>query len=157
MTTFAPTAVRASELARFRQKIALQPDGCWLWQGALLPNGYGRFHGSVSNEYAHRAAYRLYVGTIPVGLQIDHRCRVRHCVKPTHLEAVTQRENLLRGDTIVARNAAKTTCVRGHEFTHRNSYGHRACRTCLRAKEERRAAERKAARHARGLKRAPTR
>jgi len=48
-------------------------------------------------RYAHRLAYERAKGSIPAGLQIDHLCRVRECVNPDHLEAVSQRENIRRG------------------------------------------------------------
>ena len=74
--------------------------GCWLWTGARTANGYGTM--SAGGRYgatllAHRLAYEWYRGAIPDGLQIDHLCRVRHCVNPWHLEAVTQEVNLKRG------------------------------------------------------------
>jgi hypothetical protein len=67
-------------------------------------------------------------------LTIDHLCRVRHCVNPDHLEAVTCRENLLRGETLQAANVAKTECPQGHPYDEENTYvypnGRRDCRTC---------------------------
>lgn len=65
---------------------------------------------------------------------MDHLCRNRACCNPHHLEPVDNRTNLMRGDTHAAHNAAKTHCVRGHEFTEANTYvvprGGRACRKC---------------------------
>ena len=79
-------------------------------------------------------AYIYAVGEIPDGLSIDHLCRNRRCCNPAHLEAVTNRENLLRGPTTQAsRNAVKTHCINGHEFTEANTYYRkdgRTCRTC---------------------------
>ena len=68
-------------------------DGCWIWRGRIAPNGYGR----LGSKYAHRVMYELHVGPIPTGLDVDHLCRVRHCVNPRHLEPVTRSENLRRG------------------------------------------------------------
>src|SRR6266496_2265386 len=74
---------------------------CWLWTGKTGRDGYGRIglggRGALVRVRAHRFAYELLIGPIPDGLQIDHLCRVRHCVNPAHLEPVTQRENILRG------------------------------------------------------------
>ena len=116
-------------------------DGCWLWTGHVGPHGYARFDGVA---WAHRWSYEHFVGPIPVGLEIDHLCRNRSCVNPDHLEPVTRRENLLRGDTFASRNAAKTHCIHGHEFTPANTYvaagGGRYCRTCRAERERRRKA-----------------
>lgn len=65
---------------------------------------------------AHRVAYELCIGPIPTGLTIDHLCRNTRCVNPKHLEAVTLRENILRGTGPTAHNAAKSACRRGHPF-----------------------------------------
>lgn len=91
-----------------RYKVA--PDGCWLWQGCLSQNGYGR----INKDYAHRAMYEILMGPIPSRMVIDHLCRVRHCVNPDHMEIVTRGENILRGVGHGAREARQTHCKRGH-------------------------------------------
>jgi hypothetical protein len=78
---------------------------------------------------AHRVIYEYLVGPIPDGLSIDHLCRVRHCVNPAHLEPVTHRENVLRGQAPTAVNGRKTRCKRGHEFNRTVRNGRR-CYTC---------------------------
>lgn len=81
---------------RFWAKVE-KSDSCWLWTGALFPsNGYGALHLDGAAVPAHRVSYELNVGPIPDGLTIDHLCRVRACVRPDHLEPVTQAENLRR-------------------------------------------------------------
>ena len=126
---------------RFWAKVDKQPgvDACWLWTGCKHPKGYGRFGLGTRSEgtiYAHRFAYESEHGPVPQPLQLDHLCRIRHCVRPSHLEPVTSRVNLLRGETVTARNAAKTHCIHGHEFTTGNTRiernGSRRCRTCAR-------------------------
>lgn len=117
---------------------------CWPWTAGGDGNGYGYFRVGAKRVLAHRFVYELLVGPIPEGLQIDHLCRVRACCNPDHLEAVTQRENLLRGAGHPAVNAAKTHCVNGHEFTPENTYvwhGGRHCRACRRASRLRTAAK----------------
>jgi hypothetical protein len=72
---------------------------CWLWLGARIPKGYGTIGDENSDTiYAHRAGYEIQVGPIPEGLVLDHLCRNPSCVRGTHLQAVTQRENYLRGE-----------------------------------------------------------
>src|SRR5690349_1913777 len=78
---------------------------CWLWTKGCTPAGYGAFSIGHKHMAAHRFAYEVLIGPIRNGLDLDHLCRVRSCVNPSHLEPVTRSINLLRGDTIVAKRA----------------------------------------------------
>lgn len=119
-----------------RNHTPLLPAGeCWPWQGNRKPSGYGRVYiGHSKYALAHRVAYELANGPIPADLTIDHLCRNRSCVNPAHMEAVSRAENTMRGDTLGARNAAKTRCKRGHLLDDANTYltrqGWRRCRQC---------------------------
>jgi hypothetical protein len=121
-------------------------DGCWEWTYAVASSGYGR----DNKKWAHRAVYEEFVGTIPVGLQLDHTCRNRKCVRPSHLEPVTPGENVRRGWGVGGPSASdpqytgprrstllssRTHCDAGHEFTKANTRWRkdgkgRQCRKC---------------------------
>lgn len=126
---------------RFWSKVN-KTEECWLWTAAVDKAGYGRF----GDRYAHRYVYELKVGPVPQGLQIDHLCRVRHCVNPDHLEPVTQRENILRSPiSVAAVNARKTHCPRGHRYSILDNRGWRECRPCRNLQYRRRYAEKASA------------
>lgn len=132
-------------LARFNRRHVVDPCGCWLWLGALTRDGYGVMHFNGRSTKAHRWSYETFVGPIPAGLELDHLCRNRACVNPTHLEPVTHHENVLRGD-VGKFWAAKTHCPAGHEYSDSNTYiggnGKRQCRTCRADRDRDRAAKR---------------
>lgn len=137
---------------RIKARIKVSESGCWLWEGATEKGGYGLMKrgAGLNHGMVHRLAYEAWRGPIPEGLQIDHLCRVRNCVNPDHLEAVTPRQNVMRGRTPAAANAAKTHCPRGHEYsvqnTRRGSKGERCCRACDRDRARTSYARAKAAR-----------
>lgn len=81
-------------IQRFEQKYRLNPKtGCWEWFAYRNPKGYGQFGFEGRMQPAHRVAYKLLVGEIPEGLEVDHLCHNTSCVNPEHLEAVTARVN----------------------------------------------------------------
>ena len=133
---------------RILQKIRIDSAfGCWVWLGSKQPAGYGQMTVDGKLRRAHRVSYELVKGRIPDGLDLDHLCHNPSCVNPNHLEPVTRRENLLRGNTIPARHAAKTHCINGHALTGDNislSEGFRRCKTCWRNRANKRYQERRA-------------
>ena len=124
---------------RFWQKVN-KTESCWLWTGAKA-RGYGHFRLNGRSRTTHRLAWEWANGRIPEDLEIDHLCRIRHCVNPDHMELVTTRENILRGVGPTAQNARKTACKRGHPFTPKNTWvrknGQRRCRICHRILKKR--------------------
>ncbi len=114
-----------------KSRIEIDAAGCWIWQ--LAQRGTSRM--------AHILSYRTFRGPVPAGLELDHLCRVRSCVNPDHLEAVTPRVNTRRSLSPAARNAVKTHCIHGHEFSLENTYLYRnmrQCRACQKARDGRR-------------------
>jgi len=106
---------------------------CWLWRGALQ-DGYGSQIIDGKSWAAHRLVYTLLVGEVPTGLDLDHLCRVRHCVNPDHLEPVTRGENLRRSHNIgkgdpwkhrrhlIVPMSKRTTCPQGHSIAEVGVY-----------------------------------
>lgn len=123
---------------RFWPRIARQLDGCWIWHGLRTksPRRYGSLRILGHEHKVHRVAYTLLVGPIPEGMELDHLCRVKLCVNPTHLEPVTHWENGLRSDGLIARRARQITCIHGHPFDGHNGW-QRTCSICRRATYER--------------------
>jgi hypothetical protein len=103
-------------------------DSCWFWVGRVNVYGYGQFYSNGRNVMAHRWSYEDNYGFIPDGLEIAQLCRVRNCVNPEHLEAVTGQENRRRRLELI------THCPNGHEYIEENTYispnNGRFCRTC---------------------------
>src|SRR2546426_7051823 len=120
---------------RFWDKVEFEPNsGCWIWVGARA-KGYGKFWHDGEVRQAHRVAFEEAHGPIPAGLEPDHKCRVRACVNPGHIETVAPRVNNLRGVGQAALNAQKTHCPKGHLLDEANTYRRssrieRRCRTC---------------------------
>lgn len=128
---------------RFWAKVeACNDTGCWLWTASIGNHGYGCYgvgglrNGKSWTDVAHRIAYKALVGEIPPDLVTDHLCRVRRCVNPAHMEIVTNRVNLLRGNGWSGRKHRQTHCIHGHELAGDNLYvypgGSRQCRICKR-------------------------
>jgi len=107
-----------------RRNIEAGDNGCWLWTRSRSKDGYG--WASLDNKtwQAHRLVYVLLRGTPAPELVLDHLCRVRHCVNPGHLQPVTPRQNLERGET----TTSATKCDNGHPLTQLKAQ--RRCVTC---------------------------
>ena len=103
-------------------KFFVDSRGCWIWTMAANGGGY-------PCRGQHRANLEAFDGPI-APLVVDHLCRVRRCVNPAHMEAVTFRENCLRGNGMSARHALKIRCPRCDSEYSRNNRGQRLCRPC---------------------------
>lgn len=134
-------------MARFNRMLSKQANGCWLWTGTNTADGYARWRSGPGQreKYLHVWSYEAFVGPIPDGMQVDHRCHTedttcpggdacphRRCCNPAHLEIVTGSENTLRQRHF---NRGKEECPKGHPLSGDNLVvwkdGKRRCRTCL--------------------------
>ena len=139
-----PIRVSPTIAERIQRYVKIDPlGGCWLWNGAASDTGYGVLRVEGRTALAHRLSYETHAGAITPGFQLDHLCRIRLCVNPLHLEAVTPRENTLRSSSPSAENARKTHCPRGH-FLDDHAYIRpdrmgRFCAECARSRRRERA------------------
>lgn len=120
--------------------IVVVPSSCWIWIANTTHDGYGMVAIGKSKAYTHVFEFEKHRGPKPKGLELDHLCRNRACCNPEHLEPITHRENILRGNTLPAMLAKKTHCLRGHPFSGSNlrvnKTGSRTCIACCRIRDK---------------------
>lgn len=116
------------------EKVREAESGCWEWFHYIESSGYAKLWVDRRAVMAHRFSYEFHIGPIPDGLEIDHLCRVRHCVNPWHLEPVTTAENIRR---MVAHREPyqhrRDACPNGHPYDDENTIHTatgRACAIC---------------------------
>jgi len=124
------------EQRRFWAKVRPDRFGCLLWIGAKKPLGYGNFTFGGRTYLPHRLAWEWKNGPIPEGQVIDHLCRNRLCVKVSHLQVVTQRVNVLRGNSPSGGHSRATHCPKGHPYDAANTHFHRGRRYCRECERE---------------------
>ncbi len=137
-----------SQTDAYFEKRIHKTASCWEWIGSRPARmRYGIACVDGKTRVAHRAFYEHSIGKVPAGLELDHLCRNRYCVNPSHLEPVTHKENVLRGISPSAIHAKKTHCVHGHKYTPENTLiydgGRRRCRICTNKRNARYMRERK--------------
>lgn len=131
-----PKPIPPSE--RFHGRYIVSENTCWEWQGSRSPEGYGRIGTPIGPVYAHRVSYEIHHGPIPEGRVVDHICNNRCCVNPAHLQAITHRQNVLRGEAPNVLIHWTGHCSNGHDLSDpRHAYrrpdnGAVVCRTCNR-------------------------
>jgi hypothetical protein len=127
-------------LERLVEKIRINDvTDCWEWTASKQAQGYAQIsikllNGKHQPQLAHILTYEWLVGPVPDGMELDHLCRVRHCVNPFHLEPVPHLDNVLRGAAPTAKWSLTNTCKRGHPLRGDNVYiqkgGLRSCIIC---------------------------
>ena len=123
-----PDGMIASAPMRFWVKVDFEAaGGCWQWTVGRSGDGYGHFlRAKQKGVGAHRWAYEFCVGTIPPGMMLDHLCRNILCVRPEHLEIVSNRENVKRGIAAVGPGKRGRPKKRAYPLAKRGSIGTRA-------------------------------
>jgi hypothetical protein len=152
MSKYSLKALLTEKQIKHTMRYVKKTSSCWIWTGNIKKDGYGQKMLNGKTFKAHRVVWECVNGPIPKGLQLDHLCRVRHCVNPSHLEPVTQKENILRGISPSAIHAKKTHCINGHEFTAENTYrfkNRRQCKACRKITDSNRLGQRRAYHRAR--------
>lgn len=122
-------------LSRITERAEIVPwSGCWIWTGDLNDRGYASAFLGGKRQNTHRWVYEQIHGPVP-GLVVDHLCRVRCCINPAHLRAITNRENILAGIGFSAENAKRTHCIYGHPFNKlkklKSGKYERQCSVCV--------------------------
>jgi hypothetical protein len=105
---------------RVTARIVTDANGCWNFQGAKTSRGYGSVRVDGKSLSTHVVMYELDKGTVPRGMEVDHRCRNRACCNPDHLEAVVPIVNWERGQAPSRINALRTHCTHGHALVGEN-------------------------------------
>jgi hypothetical protein len=124
MPPYKPAIIRFRSKVAYKRTDTARSNGregiCWIWTGHCNKEGYGSFNaGKRKIVLAHRWSYEHFIGPIPDGKEIDHWfCNNPSCVRPSHLRAVTNVENVRAAP---AHYINRTHCKHGHEYTPENT------------------------------------
>ncbi len=139
-----PARVAARAASRF------VTDGeCWVSTYSVGSHGYAQigWRDNDANRVttAHRAAWTHYRGAIPADMTVDHVCKTRRCVRPSHLRLMTNFEN---GRRTSGRDWPLGQCANGHDNSelYQEPSGRTRCRSCTHAKDARTRERKRAAR-----------
>jgi hypothetical protein len=93
--------MRTAPIARLFERVVLVPDalgGCWRWTGPVSRRGYGQIQDRARGRplLVHRVAYEWAIGPLADGLELDHLCETKRCVRPDHMEPLTKAEHSRR-------------------------------------------------------------
>lgn len=137
----------ADYISRWKARCVVNEQGCWLWQGALVGNGYPGSSYRGTNCRVHKASYELHRGPVPEGWDVCHTCDNKLCINPLHLFAAPRVANLIdmrnKGRN---RQTQKTHCPQGHSYAeygkpHYTKPTWRICTACVRDKMRREQAD----------------
>jgi hypothetical protein len=128
-------------IENFKKHIQITKEGCWEWTAKIHKNtGYGYFTVKGKTHLSHRFSYKYFKGEIPLNLCIDHICENRKCVNPEHLQAITLKQNILKGKSVCAQKAKQIYCHKNHPLSGENLYitpdNRRQCKTCNKIRQK---------------------
>jgi len=121
--------------------ISVKDDSCWVWTGRVHVNGHGIIYLPKTETrkrrdwWVHRVVYEHLIRKLPSDIILHHKCKVKLCVNPEHLEETT---NIDHPDNITKIQRDQKFCKRGHLLEGNNlkiKYDarliqHRVCRRC---------------------------
>jgi len=120
-------------MQRIIDKVKIDHNGCWIWQGSIANNGYGNIKYKGKRWNTHRVSYIEFVGDIPEGLFVLHKCDVRACCNPEHLWLGTQKDNMhdasLKGRIVSTETRKRAPIKHGTEYKYKKGCRCELCKS----------------------------